>query len=84
MGGEALIELFRTKRAKVGVIGLGYVGLPLAVQFAEAGFVVTPVDVDASKVESIRRAESYIPDIPSERLSPLVQSGRLRARSPVR
>jgi UDP-N-acetyl-D-glucosamine dehydrogenase len=77
--GEALIELFRTKRAKVGVIGLGYVGLPLAVQFAEAGFVVTPVDVDASKVESIRRAESYIPDIPSERLTPLVQSGRLRA-----
>src|SRR5580765_2347178 len=77
--GEALIELFRTKRAKVGVIGLGYVGLPLAVQFAEAGFVVTPVDVDASKVESIRRAESYIPDIPSGRLTPLVQSGRLRA-----
>src|SRR5690349_1458983 len=78
-GAARLTERLRTRQARIGVIGLGYVGLPLAVQFAEAGFVVTPVDVDASKVESIRRAESYIPDIPSARLTPLVQSGRLQA-----
>jgi UDP-N-acetyl-D-glucosamine dehydrogenase len=71
--------LFKTRRAKVGVIGLGYVGLPLAVEFAQAGFQVTPVDVDASKVESVRRGESYIPDIPSDRLRPLVDQGRLEA-----
>src|SRR4051812_764706 len=76
-----LIERLATKRARVGVIGLGYVGLPLAVEFATAGFHVTPVDVDASKVESVRRGESYIPDIASERLAPLVQSGRLEASS---
>jgi UDP-N-acetyl-D-glucosamine dehydrogenase len=76
-----LIERLVTKRARVGVIGLGYVGLPLAVEFATAGFHVTPVDVDASKVESVRRGESYIPDIASERLAPLVQSGRLEASS---
>jgi len=76
-----LIERLRAKRARVAVIGLGYVGLPLAVEFATAGFHVTPVDVDDSKVESVRRGESYIPDIASERLSPLVQSGHLQASS---
>ena len=72
-----LIDRLRTKRARIGVIGLGYVGLPLAVEFADAGFTVTPVDVDQSKVESIRRGESYIPDVPSERLREVVDAGRL-------
>jgi UDP-N-acetyl-D-glucosamine dehydrogenase len=75
----ALIDRFKTKRATVAVIGLGYVGLPLAVEFAEAGFSVLPVDVDGSKVESIEQGLSYIPDIPSERLQPLVANGRLKA-----
>jgi UDP-N-acetyl-D-glucosamine dehydrogenase len=74
-----LIERIRAKRARVGVIGLGYVGLPLAVEFAHAGLTVTPVDLDAIKVESIRRGESYIPDVPTERLRPLVETGRLVA-----
>jgi UDP-N-acetyl-D-glucosamine dehydrogenase len=81
LSGETLIDRFRTKRAKVGVIGLGYVGLPLAVEFATAGFHVVPVDVDAAKVESVRAGRSYIPDISSERLAPLVAQGLLAASS---
>ncbi len=57
---------------KVGVIGLGYVGLPLAVAFAEAAAEVVGVDVDAEAVESLARGESTIEDIPSDRLTPLV------------
>src|SRR5262245_8486534 len=74
-----LIDRIRTKRARIGVIGLGYVGLPLAVEFAEGGLTVTPVDLDAAKVDSIRRGVSYIPDIPSERLQKVVEAGRLDA-----
>ena len=58
----------------VGVIGLGYVGLPLAVAFAEAGCEVVAVDVDARKVEAIRAGESYIEDVPSETLAQLSES----------
>jgi UDP-N-acetyl-D-glucosamine dehydrogenase len=72
-----LIDRFRTKRARIGVIGLGYVGLPLAVEFADAGFTVTPVDLDQSRVDSIRRGVSYIPDVPSERVREVVDAGRL-------
>jgi len=57
---------------KVGVIGLGYVGLPLAVAFAEAAAEVVGVDVNATTVDSLARGESTIEDIPSERLAPLV------------
>ena len=55
----------------VGIIGLGYVGLPLAVAFAQQGCEVIAVDLDPRKVESIEAGESYIEDIPSERLKPL-------------
>ena len=53
---------------KVGIIGLGYVGLPLAVAFAEAGCEVVGVDVDARRVERLRRSESDVEDVSSERL----------------
>ena len=53
----------------IGVIGLGYVGLPLVVAFAEAGEPVVAVDVDLSKVDAIATGDSYIEDIPSERLT---------------
>jgi UDP-N-acetyl-D-glucosamine dehydrogenase len=52
----------------IGIIGLGYVGLPLAVAFAEAGEQVVAVDVDERKVTAIGAGESYVEDIPSERL----------------
>jgi UDP-N-acetyl-D-glucosamine dehydrogenase len=64
---------------RVGVIGLGYVGLPLAVVFAEAGVPVVGLDVVDEKVAAINRGISHIEDVPSERLAPLVQAGTLRA-----
>ncbi len=67
--------------ARVGVVGLGYVGLPLSVEFASAGLPVTGYDLLASKVEAVNRGESYILDVPGERLAPLVQAGRLTART---
>jgi UDP-N-acetyl-D-glucosamine dehydrogenase len=67
------------KRARVGIVGLGYVGLPLAVEFAKAGFSVTGIDISAEKVNRVNAGDSYIGDIPSETLAPLVASGRLRA-----
>ncbi len=65
---------------KVGVIGLGYVGLPLAVAFAEAGAEVVGVDVSEAKVESLRRGESYVEDIPSERLGAVLDRIDVYAR----
>jgi UDP-N-acetyl-D-glucosamine dehydrogenase len=74
-----LIERIRAKHARIGVIGLGYVGLPLAVEFADAGLTVTPVDLDVTRVDSVRRGISYIPDVPNARLARLVDAGRLQA-----
>lgn len=74
-----LLEKIETRRARVGIVGLGYVGLPLAVSFAEAGFEVVGVDLDERKIGAIGRGESYIEDVPSEALGPLVRSGRLKA-----
>ena len=73
------LEKARTKRLTVAVIGLGYVGLPLAVEFARAGIRVLGIDVDPHRVQAINRGESYIPDVPSADLAALVQAGRLRA-----
>src|SRR4051812_49774057 len=56
-------------RMKVGIVGLGYVGLPLALAFAEEGHDVVGVESDARKVAAISRGESYIEDVPSERLA---------------
>jgi UDP-N-acetyl-D-glucosamine dehydrogenase len=78
-GAAHLIERIRTKQARIGVIGLGYVGLPLAVEFADAGLVVTPIDLDLMKVDSVRRGISYIPDVSNARLARLVEAGRLEA-----
>jgi UDP-N-acetyl-D-glucosamine dehydrogenase len=69
------------KQAKVGIIGLGYVGLPLAVEFARGGFSVLGFDVDPSKVAELNAGRSYIPDVPSEHLAEVVRSGKFRATS---
>ena len=74
-----LEEKIRTRAARVGVVGLGYVGLPLAVEFARAGFPVTGIDVTASKVDSVNAGQSYVLDVPSATLAPLVQAGKLGA-----
>lgn len=68
----SLIERFNRRDAHVAVVGLGYVGLPLAVAFAEAGYRVTGIDVDARKVEAILRGESYVEDVPSALLATFV------------
>lgn len=64
---------------RVGIIGLGYVGLPLGVAFAEAGLEVVGVDTDPEKVAAVNSGVSYIEDIPSERLEPLISAKKLRA-----
>jgi UDP-N-acetyl-D-glucosamine dehydrogenase len=66
-----LLKKIERREAVVGIVGLGYVGLPLAVVFAEAGFRVVGVDVDAEKVDAINRQTSYIEDIASETLARL-------------
>ena len=76
---EILAEKIRTKNARVGVIGLGYVGLPLAVEYALAGFEVTGIDLIESKCARINSGESYVGDVPSSLLKPLVEAGKLRA-----
>jgi len=75
----SLLEAIRTRQARTGVIGLGYVGLPLAVEFARAGFVTTGVDIDARKVDAINAGTSYIDDVPSRDVRELRDAGRLRA-----
>ncbi|MGA2272357.1 MAG: nucleotide sugar dehydrogenase [Bryobacteraceae bacterium] len=69
------------KRARVGIVGLGYVGLPLAVEFAKAGFSVTGIDISEEKTKRVNAGDSYVGDIPSATLAPLVKSGKLRATS---
>ena len=67
------------KRARVGIVGLGYVGLPLAVEFAKAGFSVTGIDISQEKTKRVNAGDSYVGDIPSATLKPLVETGKLRA-----
>ena len=69
---EQLLTKIEGHSAVIAVIGLGYVGLPLAVAFAERGFPVVGIDVDAAKVAALNRGESYVQDIPSERLARLL------------
>jgi len=70
-----LLEKIKDKQALVGIIGLGYVGLPLVLRFTEMGFRVLGFDTDAQKVERLNRGESYIKYIPSSRLAELVKTG---------
>ncbi len=74
-----LVQRFEARQARVGVIGLGYVGLPLAVALAKAGLHVVGIDLDASKVQALTRGESYIEDVPAAEIAPLVRSGHLMA-----
>ena len=74
-----LLKKIESKQAKLGVIGLGYVGLPLAVEFARAGFSVIGYDVDQKKVAELTAGRSYIPDVPSAHLAEVVKSGKFVA-----
>jgi len=74
-----LIEKFETRTAKIAVIGMGYVGFPLAVEFAKAGFPVIGIDINQTKVKVINHGGSHIPDVDPDDVSPLVKKGRLKA-----
>jgi UDP-N-acetyl-D-glucosamine dehydrogenase len=74
-----LSEKIADKKARVGIVGLGYVGLPLAVEFAKAGFCVTGIDLIPSKVERINAGDSYIQDVSRAEVADLVEAGKLRA-----
>src|SRR6202050_4999165 len=78
-GAELLAAKIRSKTARVGVVGLGYVGLPLAVEYAQAGFDVTGIDLSEGKTQRINAGDSYIGDVPSSVIAPLASSGKLRA-----
>jgi len=74
-----LQEKIRSRAARVGVVGLGYVGLPLAVEFAKAGFKVTGLEVDQEKVAAVNAGRSYVLDVSSASLAALVEKGLLHA-----
>ena len=76
---DELRKRITTKKARVGVLGLGYVGLPLAVEFAHAGFEVVGFDVQQAKVDQFNSGQSYVKDVKDEVFRPLIESGKLRA-----
>jgi UDP-N-acetyl-D-glucosamine dehydrogenase len=79
MSESQLLQRIRNRQVVVGVIGLGYAGLPLAVEFARAGLRVIGVDVEAGKVATLARGESYVGDVASALVAEAVQAGRFHA-----
>ena len=76
---DLLHSKIASREARVGVIGLGYVGLPLLAEFAREGFCSTGFEVDARKSDAVNRGESYIPDVPGPLISSLVDKNQLQA-----
>jgi UDP-N-acetyl-D-glucosamine dehydrogenase len=75
----SLLEKIQSRRARAGVVGLGYVGLPLAVELAKAGFHTTGIDLDDRKIQAVTKGESYIPDVSSADVRSLRQANKLDA-----
>src|SRR5262250_839954 len=76
---QELIDAIVRREARCGIIGLGYVGLPLALEFARAGFRTTGIDVDPAKVDAINAGRSYIVDVEDAEIAAQVRAGRLAA-----
>jgi UDP-N-acetyl-D-glucosamine dehydrogenase len=76
-----LIEKIDNRSAKVGVIGLGYVGLPLAMEFVNAGYKVSGIDIDQNKIDSLNDGKNYINDVNDEKLNKAVKNGFLKGTS---
>lgn len=74
---QQLIQKLTSREATVSVVGMGYVGLPVAVAFAEAGFRVVGIDLDGEKVAGLSAGRSHISDVDGDRLAPLVENGQL-------
>ena len=81
---DAFVEKIEKMEARIGVYGLGYVGLPLSLVFCRQGFHVVGFDIDLVKVEKLNQGESYIRHIGSERVSEAVRSGRFEATTDFR
>lgn len=81
---EAVIQKFDTRTAKVAVIGMGYVGLPLALTFAQAGYSVVGIELNAERVAMLNRGESYVGDVPNAQLAPLVAAAQATAQATAR
>ena len=77
--GKEIERKIRDRTAKVGVVGLGYVGLPLALEMAKTGFQVTGIDIDRERVESVNAGISYVLDVPNETLLSFVAKERIKA-----
>src|SRR6187431_736352 len=76
---EKLARKIESRKAHLAVIGLGYVGLPLAVEFAKAGYRVSGIDIDENRVRQLQRGKSYVQDVPTAEVRALVKSGHLTA-----
>src|SRR5215471_17835620 len=76
---QHLLERIAERNVRIGVVGLGYIGLPLAIEWARAGFVVTGIDIDALRVDMCLKSKSWIADVQSEELEALVREGQLTA-----
>src|SRR5262245_33515229 len=72
---KSLEEKLKTKQAQIGVIGMGYVGLPLALLFSSENFLVTGFDIDANKVQNLRSGASYIASIPAYDIAESLERG---------
>lgn len=81
---ELLVKKINSKKARICVIGLGYVGLPLAVEFAQKGFSVSGIDIDKEKIKLLSKGVSYIQDIPSPKIKNIVKNKRFNADSDYR
>jgi UDP-N-acetyl-D-glucosamine dehydrogenase len=73
---ENLLLKIKNKSVRVSIIGLGYVGLPLSIEFCKSGFTVIGIDVDKGKVESLKKGESYVQDVKKEDVSSFIKSGK--------
>ncbi len=76
---ENLVNILHDHTARIGILGLGYVGLPLAAAFGQAGFSITGIDPDPRKVDSLNKGVSYVQDVPGEIIAELVKAGKLSA-----
>lgn len=77
LAAQTLIDRFLHRQARLGVVGLGYVGLPLAVVLAEAGFTVVGIDSDPAKIKNLKQGQSHIEDVPNEQISELLDQDKL-------
>jgi UDP-N-acetyl-D-glucosamine dehydrogenase len=75
---NALATKIEAKTALIGIVGLGYVGLPLAVEFAKGGYQVLGVDISQEKLHMLLQGKSYVLDVPSKTVAPLIRSGSLK------